>query len=226
MALIKCEECGKEISDKASHCVNCGCPVIKKVYCLECGYEINESDKICKKCGCPVNFDDTKDNDEVKKQEKDNNINDNSNEKDDYYDEEFVIAKMEINTRVVGKYEKFFRFMGILFIFMIVTIPYGVYMLLYYHYIKGCRDNNVVLTNKRIKGTFRTFFATNTLDITLDKIDSVNLNSNIFKINQFDIISGARANVVLFVSNGEEFRSKTVEEMEKYKMYMYGNRNR
>ena len=27
MALIKCPECGKEISDKAPACINCGCPV-------------------------------------------------------------------------------------------------------------------------------------------------------------------------------------------------------
>ena len=27
MALIKCPECGKEISDKATACINCGCPV-------------------------------------------------------------------------------------------------------------------------------------------------------------------------------------------------------
>lgn len=27
MALIKCLECGKEISDKASACPNCGCPI-------------------------------------------------------------------------------------------------------------------------------------------------------------------------------------------------------
>lgn len=27
MALIKCIECGKEISDKAKNCVNCGCPI-------------------------------------------------------------------------------------------------------------------------------------------------------------------------------------------------------
>lgn len=26
MALIKCSECGKEISDKANSCPNCGCP--------------------------------------------------------------------------------------------------------------------------------------------------------------------------------------------------------
>lgn len=27
MSLIKCPECGKEISDKAAVCPNCGCPV-------------------------------------------------------------------------------------------------------------------------------------------------------------------------------------------------------
>lgn len=27
MALIKCSECGKEISDKARECPNCGCPI-------------------------------------------------------------------------------------------------------------------------------------------------------------------------------------------------------
>ena len=27
MALIKCPECGKEISDKAKTCISCGCPL-------------------------------------------------------------------------------------------------------------------------------------------------------------------------------------------------------
>lgn len=31
MALIKCPECGKEISDKASSCPNCGCPLSEMV---------------------------------------------------------------------------------------------------------------------------------------------------------------------------------------------------
>ena len=30
MALIKCEECGKEISDRAKACVHCGCPLEEK----------------------------------------------------------------------------------------------------------------------------------------------------------------------------------------------------
>ena len=27
MALIKCPECGKEISDKSKHCIHCGYPL-------------------------------------------------------------------------------------------------------------------------------------------------------------------------------------------------------
>lgn len=30
MALIKCPECGKEISDKAEKCIHCGCPIKKQ----------------------------------------------------------------------------------------------------------------------------------------------------------------------------------------------------
>lgn len=31
MSLINCSECGKEISDKADKCPNCGCPITKKI---------------------------------------------------------------------------------------------------------------------------------------------------------------------------------------------------
>lgn len=36
MALINCPECGKQVSDKASMCPNCGCPVEKEVKINEC----------------------------------------------------------------------------------------------------------------------------------------------------------------------------------------------
>lgn len=45
MALIKCEECGKEISDRAVACPNCGCPVehkkqiVKKNFPHKCGWQ-------------------------------------------------------------------------------------------------------------------------------------------------------------------------------------------
>lgn len=32
MVLIKCPECGKEISDKSNQCIHCGCPINKSKY--------------------------------------------------------------------------------------------------------------------------------------------------------------------------------------------------
>ena len=52
MALIKCSECGKEISDKAESCPNCGNPISKKeesklmVYGYTETYMMNPSVKI------------------------------------------------------------------------------------------------------------------------------------------------------------------------------------
>lgn len=62
MALIKCAECGKEISDKASACIHCGCPIeeSEKIYCEECGKEIILTDEICKNCGRPIDYEETK----------------------------------------------------------------------------------------------------------------------------------------------------------------------
>lgn len=54
MALINCPECGKEISDKANMCPNCGNPVAKKKYCKFCGDEIDIDCVICPKCGKQV----------------------------------------------------------------------------------------------------------------------------------------------------------------------------
>lgn len=70
MALIKCSECGKEISDKANSCPNCGCPnqnINKNHYekfasyiCDNCseGLVIPDTDVrdeyFCPKCNSPV----------------------------------------------------------------------------------------------------------------------------------------------------------------------------
>jgi predicted amidophosphoribosyltransferase len=49
MALIKCPECGKQISDKADVCIGCGYP-IKKINTV----------KYCKNCGCELIIDESK----------------------------------------------------------------------------------------------------------------------------------------------------------------------
>ena len=60
MALIKCSECGKEISDKAAGCPNCGCPMPEILAAIErerrsaIDYEIDGDTskvKACMNCG-------------------------------------------------------------------------------------------------------------------------------------------------------------------------------
>ena len=57
MALIKCPNCGTDVSEKAKQCPNCGeilqTQKVVKV-CEECGYELDDNETICPKCGCPV----------------------------------------------------------------------------------------------------------------------------------------------------------------------------
>lgn len=54
MALISCPECGKEISDKAASCPNCGYAFAEMKFCKYCGAKIYEDSVICTKCGRQV----------------------------------------------------------------------------------------------------------------------------------------------------------------------------
>lgn len=53
MALIKCNECGKEISDKAKVCPNCG-GKNNIMICIECKKEISKTNSQCPYCGFKV----------------------------------------------------------------------------------------------------------------------------------------------------------------------------
>lgn len=37
MAMIKCPECGQEVSSMAKNCPKCGCPIDTQVRCPKCG---------------------------------------------------------------------------------------------------------------------------------------------------------------------------------------------
>lgn len=56
MSLIKCPECGTQISDKADECPICGCPKIewekeKKIKCSYCGSDKIDKNGYCDICG-------------------------------------------------------------------------------------------------------------------------------------------------------------------------------
>lgn len=58
MALIKCQVCGKEISDKAERCPDCQNLIEKAVEtqatCMECGQQNSLDSSACVNCGCPL----------------------------------------------------------------------------------------------------------------------------------------------------------------------------
>lgn len=51
MALIKCSECGKEMSDHAKMCPNCGCDN-NIMFCPECDKQLSSKASMCPNCGC------------------------------------------------------------------------------------------------------------------------------------------------------------------------------
>lgn len=90
MALIKCPECGKEISSKASSCPNCGCPSDEWMNvkseeadkrepersdrCQYCGAEIEKSLDYCPECGARLTAYRTIENTQNKKTSKEDSV--------------------------------------------------------------------------------------------------------------------------------------------------------
>lgn len=61
MGLIKCPDCGKEISDKSLYCLNCGCPVRQEEVpkksqssCPNCGNPMEPGSSVCSECGAKL----------------------------------------------------------------------------------------------------------------------------------------------------------------------------
>ena len=54
MALVRCNECGSEISDKAKKCPKCGYEKSSK-YCPECGKALSINAVLCPECGFSYN---------------------------------------------------------------------------------------------------------------------------------------------------------------------------
>ena len=55
MALIKCPECGHEVSDYAQQCPSCGVQIADNiVVCPDCGKILLKKEKSCPNCGCAL----------------------------------------------------------------------------------------------------------------------------------------------------------------------------
>ena len=54
--IIKCPECGHQVSDRARVCPSCGIDIAGKVTrCPDCGEYIFKDDRECPNCHCPIN---------------------------------------------------------------------------------------------------------------------------------------------------------------------------
>lgn len=65
--LIKCPECGSEVSDKSDKCIKCGYPIYlmmsqnkEKKKCSYCGFENSYSNSECERCGAVLEETDEK----------------------------------------------------------------------------------------------------------------------------------------------------------------------
>lgn len=54
MALIKCPECGNQVSESARSCPKCGYSFAKMKFCKFCGEKIPDDSVVCVKCGRQV----------------------------------------------------------------------------------------------------------------------------------------------------------------------------
>ena len=64
MALIKCKECGKEMSDHAKQCPHCGCDN-NIMFCPECDKQLSSKASLCPNCGCPIKKNKNIENEEI-----------------------------------------------------------------------------------------------------------------------------------------------------------------
>ena len=56
--IIKCPECGHQVSDRAKTCPSCGIEIAGKVTrCPDCGEIIFKDQAECPNCHCPINRD-------------------------------------------------------------------------------------------------------------------------------------------------------------------------
>ena len=52
--MIKCENCGSEVTSEDQVCGNCGYSLAKTVKCPACGENVDASKKFCTKCGAEI----------------------------------------------------------------------------------------------------------------------------------------------------------------------------
>lgn len=201
MALIKCKECGKEISDKAKVCVNCGCPinVIEKE-------EIKEQ-KVSKK----------KDDKVILVSKRDKSLNFFKNLYPKVLGAIIVVAIVVIvgMENSLSTYSNS-RGNATLFGFLLVILPCIILLVICNIMYNNAKKTNITLTNKELFGVVYKVGSVSSITFPLDKISSINT------IKLFGLIDGIMIipfngvpQKIFFIDNGEEFRQTLLIEINK-----------
>lgn len=184
MALIKCSECGKEISDKAATCIHCGCPI-------------------------EATNNNSKENEKIVEDKGTNGIDENN------MLDEVEISNVTVDSDYLNKVKK------ITIILCIVALPTGLIVLIFYLILLATKNNKVILTNKRIKGTYKFLWNSEILNIPLDKIDNIYITKNFLKMTSISIVSASSIKKIRCVNIDNNFCDIAFKEIEKYKKQIY-----
>ncbi len=198
MALIKCPECGKELSDKANTCIHCGCPIEQKKQCEECGHLLSPRDSICPSCGCPVA------GKIIIESKRDVSLAKFKN----FYRTITYIYLAGLAIFVIGT-----LFVGLIGA-LVFAIPLAAFYLACTIRYNNAKKSFIRLTDDELYGEVYNLFSFAKISFPLDKISSINTIRILGIIDGIKIIpfSGIPQRI-LFIDNGEEFRQALLSKV-------------
>ncbi len=192
MALIKCSECGNEISDKATSCIHCGCPVITE--------NVNKNKSI----------DDSIEYEIISAQIDYETINRWKIRLLAFY---WIPAICVILYVALTGTRELIEVTSP--IFFCVGIPFTIVIILYYGSLK---NTELILTNKRIKGRVLCFAIMGKIldiDFPLNKINAITKQTG-FICDSIAILSSSVTYYINYVENAEEFKNRAMKEIDRY----------
>ena len=197
MALIKCSECGKEISDKASACMNCGCPINSN----------KDKETIAKNQSTGRK--------EIIKSKRELSLNNFKG----FYTKILGVVIVIATIVILGmemSLPPYSNSRGNAFIFgaILVYLPCVVLFIVCNIMYKNAIKTNITLTNKELSGVIYKIGSVSSISFPLDKISSINTIRWLGVVDGIIIIPvNGISQKVLFIDNGEEFRQAILNQV-------------
>lgn len=220
MALIKCQECGKEFSDKAGACIHCGCPIgkeEKKIFCVDCGNELKATDKVCNKCGCPIESKKTKiDDSKVIKSILDEKLI----KKNAKIKMVIILGVFFLLGAILGNataYEDYFN--GTHFGTLgFITWGVGIIAIILNHIqMKNYLKQELVVDSEKVYGKVNVWFHIVDISIPLKQVSSIStvMSSIPFEPTRLAIASSSGRYLVGYILNQDEIKNNLLSKLEK-----------